>query len=384
MSSGTQIIDRILEQRQAAFAAIERIITPEAYFAIFQQLSDNYSPTMTVSRVQGPLVEQLIANGAGDLQRLTVDRNARHSGTITVKVGTGKPAVWFSAHSDICSFLTGPWDGTGYPLTPFCMPATSPGGRPAMALAAPDGAGPLERLAEGTMVTLEDRSVRFECDRDDLPLQTRVVHHLAADWNRESGRVTGFLDNQAGSAALLLIAQALSHTDANVLCLLNDEEEGPVDKGNQGFSRAANRLMHRTPLDELPDYMVVSDGHGQSHALESNGKTLFGQGATFSGVSSQARGAVTPPQLLTFKRALAERLAPRGIKLLETSGYVGRSDDISAMQFTPNVSIIGYPNAYAHFEKPPISQISDLVNLTKTLAVVGLVAQDEEWRQHYL
>src|SRR5262245_37601878 len=153
--------------------------------------------------------------------------------------------------------------------------------------------------------------------------------------------MVGFVDNQAGSAAMLLAAQALSHFDASALFLLNDEEEGPVDKGGQGFSRAANRLLHRTPRDELPSYIVVTDGHEQEAALKQGRATLFGKGATFTGVSSRARGAVTPPQIVAFTRAFADELGAHGIRLVEHGGYVGRSDDISALQFTPNVSIIG-------------------------------------------
>jgi hypothetical protein len=384
MTTATYSLDRILDRHPEALATLDRVVTGEAYFRIFQQLSDNYSPTMTVSRVQGPLVARLLAEGAGDPARLSFDPNTRRSGSMTVKVGDGRPVVWLSAHSDVCSYLTGPWDGSGYPLTPFCMHRTTFGTRAAMALAAPRGHGPLERLAEGVMITAEDSSVRFVCDRDDLPRHTRVVHHQAASWNQESGVVSGFLDNQAGSAALLLAAQALSHFDVNALMLLNDEEEGPVDKGNQGFSRAANRLLHRTPVDELPLYAIVSDGHGQEEMLRHNKPTTFGQGASFTGMSSQARGAVTPPQLLEFARELQAWAGPYGIPMVEHPGYVGRSDDISMMQFTPNVSIVGYPSAYSHFEHPPIAQMSDLVALTKVLALMAMAANDEAWQEAYL
>ncbi len=376
--------DQLLDRYPAIFETLDRIVTGEAYFNIFQQLSDNYSPTLTVSRVQGPLVEQILAAGVGNLDRITLDKNARRSGSITVKVGAGQPALWLSAHADVCSYLTGSWDGSGYPVTPFCSHRATSGRRAAMALGAPRGTGPLERLAEGVMISSENGSVRFECDRDDLPLSTRVVHHLAAHWDRESNSVTGFLDNEAGSTALLLAAQVLSHYDVNALMMLNDEEEGPVDKGNQGFSRAANRLLHRTPLGEHPNYAIVIDGHSQEEQLKRGETTTIGNGASFAGFSSGTRGGVTPPQLLGFKRELAAWLKPHGVSLFEHPGYVGRSDDISLMQWTPNISIVGYPNAYSHFEKPPLSSMSDLLNLTKTLIMVSLVAQDADWQKGYL
>ena len=384
MSSESGILAQTLGRYPHAIDTIDRLITREGYFDIFKQLSDNYSPTLTVTRVQGPLVDSIVERGQGDQQRIAVSRSLYRSGSIAVKVGHGRPALWMSAHADICGYLTGAWDGTGYPLTPFCMHRASPGRRAAMALAAPNGAGSLEHLAAGDMVTAESGDVRFECDRDDLPLCTRVVHHQPAEWDRESDRMVGFIDNQAGSAAMLLAAQALSHFDANALFLLNDEEEGPVDKGGQGFSRAATRLLHRTPLDELPNYVVVTDGHEQETALKHGAPTLFGKGAAITGLSSQARGAVTPPQLLDFTRAFARELGAHGIRLVEHSSYVGRSDDISALQFTPNVSLIGYPAAYAHFDKTPFAHVGDLVDLTKTLVLLALAAQDSDWQDRYL
>ena len=384
MALSTFSFDRIVHVYPHLMETLDRIVTGAAFFSIFQQLSDNYSPTLTVSRVQGPLVEQIIATGAGNHSRLLVDRNTRRSGSITVKVGSGYAPIWLSAHSDICSYLTGRWDGSGYPVTPFCMHRARSGRRAAMALAEPCGEGPLERLIEGTMVTLESGQVRFECADQNLPLSTRIVHHCAAAWDRNTDQLTGFLDNQAGSTAMLLAAQVLSHYDVNVLLLLNDEEEGPVDMGNQGFSRAANRLFHRTPIDELPNYVVVTDGHSQEVALKGGDRSAFGSGASFSGLSSMARGAVTPPQLLAFTRELAGWLATQGIALRETASYVGRSDDISAMQFTPNVSIIGYPNTYSHFEEQPLSHMNDLLQLTKTLVILALIAQDTDWQKSYL
>ena len=47
---------------------LDEMITPEALFDVFKQLSDNYSPTLTVSRVQGPLVTSLMA-GYGSKKR---------------------------------------------------------------------------------------------------------------------------------------------------------------------------------------------------------------------------------------------------------------------------------------------------------------------------
>lgn len=359
---------------------LEEEVTAVAYFNLFKQLSDNYSPTLTVSRVQGPLVESLMAD-----TNVKVDRNLRKSGTIGLTIGQEPAPVWFSGHADICSYLTGHWDGSRYPLTPFCMPRARPGRRAAVALGPPDNAGTLTRLAEGEMVTTDEGQTFFATKEPGLPAWTRVVYHLEATWDQESDKIHGYIDNLATCAALILAAQVLSHYNVDALLLLNDEEEGPVDKGNQGFSRAMLRLLHRTPLDQLPDMVIVSDGHMPLGVDPDSGdSSIFGKGALYGGLSSRARGAVVPLQLIQFARDLAPELATHGIKLSENPGYINRSDDISAMQYTQNVMLIGFAGTSSHFDLTPTIHCSDLVNVTKTLVVYALIAQDAAWRARYL
>lgn len=59
------MFDQLLERHSGLLERLEETITGEAFFQIFQQLSDNYSPSLTVSRVQGPLVAQLITQNYG-------------------------------------------------------------------------------------------------------------------------------------------------------------------------------------------------------------------------------------------------------------------------------------------------------------------------------
>lgn len=376
---------RQLEARyDGLWRRLEETVTAENYFELFKKLSDNYSPTLTVSRVQGPLVNSLLADRVGKASPVTVRASLRKSGTIGVIVGEEPAPVWLSGHADICSYLTGTWDGARYDVTPFCMHRADPGRRAAVALAAPDGHGPLTHLAEGEMVTDEDGRIFFETDTQDLPLWTRVVHHLPATWQQESDEFHGFIDNQGTCAALLLAARVLSHYKVNVLLLLNDEEEGPVDKGNQGFSRALTRLLNRTPYEWLPETVFISDVHQQESRISSGQATFFGRGALYGGMASGARGAVTPPQLLAFTRELAGELAARGIQLTENDGYISRSDDISAMQYTQNINLIGFAGIYPHFDRTPTARCVDVVHLTKTLVVYALIAQDKAWRQAYL
>lgn len=377
-------IQQIENRYSGLWQKLEEIVTAENYFPIFKRLSDNYSPTLTVSRVQGPLVKSMVEEECGDVSPIQVEANLRGSGTIGIMVGAKPAPVWLSGHADICSYLTGSWDGSRYDLTPFCMHRAGSGRRAAVALSSPTGWGGLDPIAHGDMVTDEDGRVYFETDARDLPRWTRIVHHLPATWQQDSDEMHGFIDNQGTCAALVLASRVLSHYDVNVLLLLNDEEEGPVDRGNQGFSRAMGRLMNRTPHNQLPEMVLISDVHQQESRVKDGEPTLFGQGALYSGCSSGARGAVTPPQLVAFTRELAADLAPYGIRLKENDGYVSRSDDVSALQYTQNINLIGFPGIYPHFDRTPMARCLDIVQLTRTLVVYALIAQDEVWRRAYL
>ena len=216
------MFDQLLKRHSRLFEKLDEIVTGEAFFQIFRQLSDNYSPSLTVSRVQGPLVSKLITQNYGTARTVVFERNARQSGCLTIQLGDGKPALWITAHADICSYLTKTWDGKSYPLIPFCDHRISPGIRKAVALDSPRGEGPLAKLAVGEMVTTPGQEVSFVCNQTNLPLHTRVTHHIPAAWDRESGNITGFLDNQAGTASLILAGQVLSLYEANVLLLIAD------------------------------------------------------------------------------------------------------------------------------------------------------------------
>ena len=371
------------------WSRIDDIATDENYFEIFKALSDNYSPTLTVSRVQGELVKKLLSESLGQGCSVQVDPSLRRSGSVGITLGREPAPVWFTGHADICSYLTGEYSldehGVGrYALAPFCVPRAEPGRRAAVALGSPTDGGPLKRLAEGEMVTLADGATIFETTVADLPHFTRVVYDIDASWNREKDEIYGYIDNHGTCAALILAARILSHYPVNVLMILNDEEEGPVDRGNQGFSRAMLRLLNRTPLAELPEGIFNADLHQQETLLDAGRPSQFGAGALFAGMSSNARGAVVPPQLVDFSRELSAVLAPKGIDLAENKAYVSRSDDISAMQFTQAVMLFGFAGTSSHFDGTPTMRCSDMVHLTKVLVIYALIAQDETWRARYL
>ena len=378
------IVDALDQRYPNLWDKIDEIVTGEAYFEAFKKISDNYSPTLTVSSVQGPLIQSMMEQKIGQGARVKVDASLRRSGTVGITIGDEPAPVWLTGHADICSYLTGTYDGTSYSLTPFCVTRAAPGRRPAVAVGSPTQGLPLKRLAEGEMVTLENGDTVFETADGSLPRWTRIVYDISAGWNRENDELYGYIDNQGTCAALVLAAQVLSHYPVNVVLLLNDEEEGPVDKGNQGFSRAMLRLLNRTPLDLLPEAVFNSDVNQQEILIDAGEPSQFGDGALFTGLSSGTRGAVVPPQLVDFARDSMGELAAHGIQLAENKSYVSRSDDISAMQFTQNVMLFGFPGTSSHFDQTPTMRCSDLVHLTKTLVVYALIAQDADWREAYL
>lgn len=380
----TTALEQIDSRYPGLWQKLDEIVTAEHYFQVFKLLSDNYSPTLTVSRVQGQLVTSLLSDCVGNTSQVQIDASLRGSGSIGISIGNEPAPVWLSGHGDICSYLTGNRHGSCYDLTPFCTHRAGPGRRAAVALAAPAGSGRLDYLAYGDMVTDENGRIAFETDVSDLPRWTRVVHHLQATWDQDSDEFHGFIDDQGTCAALILAARVLSHYDVKVLLLMNDEEEGPVAKGNQSFSRAMQRLLNRTPAEQLPELVIASDMHQQESRLKAGESTLFGQGALFTGSASSTQGAVTPPQLLAFTRQLAAELSSYSIQLTENDGYVSRGDDVSAMQYTQNINLIGFPGIYPHFDHTPTARCYDLVQLTRTLIVYALIAQDEAWRRFYL
>jgi len=380
------MLEKLLASHPDLFTRLHQAITAERAFYVYQRIADTYAPSGTVPYTRGPVVQALLAE-AGHRSRLAVHRNYRRSGNIAIELGSAaqKP-VWLMAHADICSYLTRQHDGAGYQVTPFCEPRKGEGSRAALALAYDEASDAMIEVARGELGMSRDGQMRFETAAAALPPFTRVCYVGQSSWDRASGFITGYVDDGIGSAALVLAAQALAETGANALLVLTDEEEGVVAPGNQAFSRGSARLFARTPPEQLPDLVIVSDLHEEVDAVSRGDLAAipFGQGALFCGAASGAKGGVTQPRLLAFQRDLALELARHGIALHENPGYVSRSDCVSAMAATPNVALIGVPGAYSHFADTPRAHIADVVNLAKALAVYTLVAQDAAWREKTL
>jgi hypothetical protein len=385
------LITQALSPYPGLFDRLERLITPERAFACFKLIADTYAPTLTVRYTRGPVIKALLdeAKSQGWCgPNVTFRRNYLSTGNVALEFGTQpRKPVWAMAHLDIISFLTGSRQGNRYKVTPFCEPRQSNGVREALALAFSAETGGLVELARGRLISEDNgKSNFFETGTPDLPLATRVVYASEAEWDRASGMVYGTVDDAFGCAALVMAAMALSHYSAEALIILTDEEEGVVAPGNRAFSRASTRLLNRIAPERLPDLITITDLHEDvADLFAGNFNTgRFGQGALFAAFASGAKGGVTPPHLLSFQRELAGYLGEHHISLQENPGYVSRSDCVSAMLATPNVSLIGFPGAYSHFADTPRAHISDLVSLAKVMAVYILVAQHAAWRELYL
>jgi hypothetical protein len=324
---------------------------------------------------------------------LTFHRNYLSSGNVALEVGSQRrKPVWAMAHLDIISFLTGEYKDGRYVVTPFCAIRNAPGSREALALSFDGGNGVMREAARGQLVleNADARTLFFETEKDDLPPGTRVVYASQAEWEKSSGIVYGCVDNAAACAALILAVMALSHYQVEALLLLTDEEEGPVTLGNQAFSRGSARLLHRIAPDLLPDLITVSDIHEDIVDLADGRLNVerfeqqAGEGALYGSHSYYAAGGVTPPSLMQFQHELGAYLRPEGIHLRSNTGFISRSDCVSAMMATPNIALLGFPGAFSHFADTPRAHIADIVDLAKVLVIYLLLAQSASWRQRYL
>ena len=166
---------------------LDEIVTSEAYFEIFKQLSDNYSPTLTVSRVQGPLIQSMMGRNTGQGSPVKVDASLRRSGTVGITIGSEPAPVWLTGHADICSYLTGRYDGTGYALTPFCMTRATPGRRAAVALGSPNDNQPLERVCEAVVIAVCVQIVQVRAAVCNA--QHPIVIHIELLWDNHESSV---------------------------------------------------------------------------------------------------------------------------------------------------------------------------------------------------
>ena len=391
----SEFIAQQLARYPDLISRMSSIITAQRAFTVFKQVADCYAPSLTVRYTRGPVIAALMsaAQEEGNAGPFVFHRNYLSTGNVGLELGSEqrKPA-WAMAHLDIISFLTGEYRDGRYELTPFCSIRNGPGAREALALVFDAEHGEMRPAATGKLIIEEGdrRSLFFATEQDDLLPGTRVVYATDAEWDEASGIVYGCVDNAASCVSLLLAAMVLSLYEAEALLLLTDEEEGPVTLGNQAFSRGSARLLHRVTPDQLPNLITVSDIHedivdlAQGTLNVERFEQQAGKGAVFGSHAFHAAGGVTPPSLMHFQHELSRYLQGHGIRLRSNSGFISRSDCVSAMMATQHIALLGFPGAFSHFADTPRAHIDDIVDLAKVLVVYLLLAQSPAWRERYL
>ena len=371
---------------------LDSIVTESRAFDVFRRIADTYAPTLTVSHTRAPILKRILDDAVQEgLYADAVDFAPSWQGTGVAVACLGSEArapVWSVAHLDNISFLTGPGRNGVYPLTPFCQSRLTPGERPAVALDLSEAARPSRIVAAGHIET-SARSAdalepdhRFVTDRGDLPLATRVCFASTAEWDRTTGMVYGCIDNAACVTAQLLAALAVRPYRPNVRILWTDEEEGVVDMGPPTFARAASRLVLRTPPDQMPELVFVSDIQDLDFAadVDVDDPASFGRGAAMEAFTSRTRGTATPPRLLGAVRSLFAELKAIGVHVLEQGSYLNRNDDVAITMATPNIVHLCCPGAFTHFQGMPRVHVADIVHMAKAQACLWMVAQSDEWR----
>ncbi len=385
-----------LDTRTPDFAQrLQNIVTPERTFEVFRQIADTYGPSLTTGHTRAPiLASQLQAAQEEGILEESVDFECNYQGTgvTTAFLGPRETArTWSVAHLDNISYLTETRQEDGYPLTPFCQSRQNHGSRPGLALSFDTESGQAAVLGEGELITgRQDTSDLepahfFKTDVKDLPLATRICYATAAEWDQETNMVYGCIDNAACCTAQMLAVLVAAPYNPAVMVLWPDEEEGVVDMGPPSFSRAALRLVHRTPPNLLPDLVFVSDIQDLlfSEGVDPRNAAYFGHGASMEGFASRARGAVTPPRLQIAMRGLVQGMRDLDVIVRETGRYVNRSDDVSLVMATPNVALLSCPGAFTHFQETPRVSVLDIMHLAKALAVSWMAAQDPEWTHQF-
>ncbi|HAJ05399.1 MAG TPA: hypothetical protein DCL76_02460 [Chloroflexi bacterium] len=385
------MIHEVLKHYEKLFVHLDEVLNQDDAFNVFKQIADTYGPTLSARYTRGRVVKNILEDWSsrGVLgSNIELDLNYKNTGNVCINLGSqsSKP-IWSFAHLDNISYLTGPINNGIYPLTRFHEPRIVPGERKGIALVYDDKSQSLIPGAEGIIVTDENNNCSFKSDVHDLPLSSRVVFQTEATLDGSTGMVYGSVDDAFGCAALVLSAIALSAFDVEALIVLSDEEEGVVGVGNTGFARGSRRLISKTELQDLPPIMSVTDLHEVKPLLNESGDVVevtgCGDGSLFAGFASGTRGGVTPPHVLAAMRELSSVLDGKDIRMRENESYVSRSDCVSAMMSTQNVILLGFPGAYSHFEKTPRAHIADLLNLSKSHAVLTAVSQSLSWRKHY-
>lgn len=373
----------VLDRVPHLFTRLEQEVTEDRAHRYLMVLESVPAPSQTAQWTRVPAVERLLGeDGLLDAPGVEWARNFEGSGNAVLTLG-GEPRakrVWLLAHLDQISYLLDPGTDGTYPLVPLCFHMQREGRRPAVALGHDLASGTLTVRGRGDIV-VDGSSIGFQA-REGGPFGPglRVVYDSRLEWNRESGVLTGYLDDSVACVAMLLAARVLHHYPVEVLIGLTDEEEGAPGDANQSFGRGGRRLVR---FYEPPDLAIVADVHESEAMIRGPGPRdlLPGEGAVFAERSSSGRGTVTPPHLYAFQQEMARALAQRGIHLHENwGGYVSRSEDINATIVTPNIALIGFLCSNRHYATDrPSANMRDLLDLARVFVCYTLLVHSDLW-----
>lgn len=377
---------------------LDETITAERAADVFVRLADTHAPSLTSRHTRGPVIREILEKEAAYKAGLVrYEKNLWGTGTVALETGSAvRKHIWLMAHLDTISYIVLRKEGARFRLIPLCYHQIREGRRAARALCYSPATGALETCAVGDIVSeASGEQVYFETDAQALPHGARIVYHSEARVNPETLALAGNIDNAFGCAAVVLATvclAALRTSDTQVapelLAVFPDEEEGVTATGNQAFCKGSARLLNRTPLEAVPNLVMVSDVQEGKDMSDGPGATgiRLGEGATYTAGSSRGKGAAVPPALLSFQEELSDFLSPRGISMkANRDGYSSRSDDVSVMMYTPNVALIGFLGTDRHFDQGiPQAHLADLMHLARIMVVYTLIAQDERWRAQYL
>jgi putative aminopeptidase FrvX len=380
------IVDEILNALDSTpelFARLEDHVTHDRAYRYLSALEAASAPSQSAQWTRVPIVEELLRqDGLLAAERVTWSRNLQGSGNAVLEIGgnASHKRVWMLAHLDQISYIVDPGSNGRYPLLPLCYHMQEAGSRPALALKPDLERGAFAVCARG-VIEVNGRDVYFLAEGgEQLRPGTRVVYESDFEWDRQTGQMTGHLDDTVGCAAVLLAAGILRHYPVEVLIGLTDEEEGPPGDANQSFGKGGRRLVR---LFDPPELAIVSDVHESEAMVRGPGPVDIrpGDGAVFAERSSSGRGTATPPHLYALEQHLAVAIGEWGISLHENwGGYVSRSEDVNATIVTPNIALIGVLCSNRHFANGrPTANLRDVLDLAKVLVTFTLLAHSSVW-----
>lgn len=370
-------IERAIRRCEDLRTQVETHVTEDRMLRYVRALSDTPAPSGSASLMRTPVLRSLLQEDGVLGGRLELEANYRGSGAAALSAGIGAASgLWYVAHLDTISYLVHPKKDGRYPLVPNCYHLTPEGERLAQTWRYDLACGEMTVVAEGRLVSGRDGPSFIGEGKPELRPGDRVVP-IAPFGVRSDGLLTGHFDNAGGVAALALAAPVLAEVGISAFLPMPDDEEGPTATGNQSIARGSARLIAAAPP---PSLSVVVDM--QQTAAEGNhgpdGAGTPGAGAVLSEFSSLARGAVTPPPLYAAVREFTRKLSGMGATVKETSNfYTSRSDDVSIMQRSADIVLLGFPGGDRHFDTAyPTAHIHDLVSLARALVYLAALAQE--------